>query len=190
MAYLSESQLQALGFKRLGRNVRLSDKASIYNPANIEIDDHARIDDFCVVSAGDGGLSIGRYVHVAVYCSLMGGGRIEMHDFSGLSSRVSVYSSNDDYSGNYMTNPAVPAAYTHVTHAPVVIEKHVIIGAGSIILPGVTIGRGTAVGALSLIKGDCEPHSVYFGCPAKRIGKRASGMFELEEKLAASLPHD
>lgn len=36
MAFLSSDQLEALGFKHLGRNVRISDKAAIYNTDQIE----------------------------------------------------------------------------------------------------------------------------------------------------------
>ena len=105
MSFYSQEELVCLGFKRLGRGVSLSRKASIYNAANIEIGDFSRIDDFCVLSAGEGGIFIGRHVHVAIYCSLIGNGMIELGDYSGLSSRVSIYSSNDDYSGEFMTNP-------------------------------------------------------------------------------------
>ena len=46
MAYLSKQQLDRLGFRRIGNNVRISDKAAIYDPERIEIGDHSRIDDF------------------------------------------------------------------------------------------------------------------------------------------------
>ena len=50
MAYLTEFELKEMGFKRLGKNVKISDKASIYNADQIEIGDNSRIDDFCVIS--------------------------------------------------------------------------------------------------------------------------------------------
>jgi len=52
MAYLGPQDLRNLGFKRLGSGVQLSDKASVYGAARIEIGDNTRIDDFCVLSAG------------------------------------------------------------------------------------------------------------------------------------------
>ncbi|MFP1454295.1 acyltransferase [Escherichia coli] len=94
-----------------------------------------RIDDFCVFSAGKGGIYIGNYIHIAVYSSLIGSEKIVLSDYSNISSRVSIYSSNDDYSGRFMSNPMIPAEFTNVTHAPVIIGKHVIIGSGSIVLP-------------------------------------------------------
>lgn len=185
MSFYSQDELQALGFKRLGQGVRLSRKASIYNAANIEIGDHSRIDDFCVLSAGEGGIVIGKHVHIAVFSSLIGNGRIALEDYSGLSSKVCLYSSNDDYSGEYMTNPTVPSEFTNVTHAPVKVGRHVIIGAGSVVLPGVTLHEGAGVGALSLVKQDCESFGMYFGSPARRVGKRSMKLLELESQLVA-----
>ena len=97
MGYLTRDALEAMGFASLGKDVQISEKASIYGASRISIGDRSRIDDFCVLSAGAGGVEIGRHVHVAVFASLMGAGRIALGDFSGLSSRVAIYSSNDDY---------------------------------------------------------------------------------------------
>ena len=119
-------------------------------------------------------------------CSLIGKGRIELQDFCNLSSRVSIYSSSDDYSGESMTNPTVPEAFTHVDHRPVVLERHVIIGSGSVILPGVTIGAGTAVGALCLVAKDLEPFGIYAGSPLKRVKARSQHLLELEKQYLAS----
>jgi galactoside O-acetyltransferase len=183
MAWLNQKQIDAMGFAAMGTNVLLSDRASYYNCANIRFGSNVRVDDFCVLSAGTGGIVIGSYVHIAVFTSLIGAGRIELADFANLSSRVSVYSSNDDYSGEVLTNPMVPAEYTGVMQADVYLGKHVIVGSGSIILPGVTLHEGVAVGALSLVKQDCETFGVYAGVPAQRIGDRKRGLLEMEKRL-------
>ena len=188
MAWMTREQIAALGFAAVGAEARLSDKASYHNCANIRCGDHVRVDDFCVLSAGAGGIALGDYVHLAVYCSLMGAGRIELADFSGLSSRVAVYSSNDDYSGAMLTNPTVPAEFSGVTHAPVFLGKHAIVGAGSVILPGVTLHEGAAVGALSLVRRDCEAFTIYMGVPAKRIARRKRDLLELERRLRGTAP--
>ena len=166
-----------------GKDVRISRKASIYNPGRISLGSHVRIDDFCVLSAGEGGIEIGDYIHIAVFTSLIGKGLICVKDFCNFSSRVSVYSSNDDYSGEFMTNPMVPSQYTGVTHADVIINKHVIIGSGSIILPGVTLEEGVTVGALSLVNKTCQAFGVYVGVPARRVSERKKRLLELEIQL-------
>ena len=187
MAFLSKQQLQEIGFRHIGENVSISERAVFYNAANISIGDNTRIDDFCIISAGEGGITIGKFVHIAVYCSLMGSGNITMEDFSGLSSRVSVYSSSDDYSGKFMTNPCVPKEYTNVNSGPVLLQKHVIVGVGACILPNVIIGVGSAIGAFSLVSKNIESHTIAVGAPAVAKVERKQDMFELEKQFLDSV---
>ncbi len=186
MSYYAESELRALGLKDFGERVRVSRKVSLYGAGRIALGSDVRIDDFCVLAAGAGGIAIGSFVHLAVFCSLIGRARIELGDFSGLSSRVSIYSSSDDYSGERLTNPTVPAEFTGVEHAEVVVGRHVIVGAGSVILPGAVIEQGAAIGALSLVRGRCREFGVYFGSPARKVGERSRNLLQLGERLLAS----
>lgn len=193
MSYYSRTELLKLGLSQVGEHVSISRKASLYNPGNISIGNHVRIDDFCVLSAGTGGIAIGDYIHISAHTSLIGAGPIQLADFSTLSSRVSVFSSNDDYSGASLTNPTVPSRFSGVTHAPVLIGKHSIIGAGSVVLPGVVIEDGVSIGALSLVKKTCKSFGVYVGSPARRIGERKRDLLLLERQLRmeeASFPSD
>lgn len=183
MGFLSSDQIKTMGFQSIGENVLLSDKASYYNCQNISIGNNTRIDDFAVLSAGKGGIVIGQHVHIAIGVSLVGAGKIILGDFSGLSSKVSVFSSNDDYSGNFMTGPTLSSIFTNVTDAQVSIGKHVIVGAGTVILPGVIIEEGCAVGALSLITKDCKEFGVYIGTPVKRIKERSRKIIEIERRF-------
>lgn len=183
MGHLTKSQIDIMGFKSVGEDVQLSDKASYYNCKNITIGNNVRIDDFCVLSAGVGEIEIGNYIHIAVFSSLIGAGKIILKDFCNISSKVSIYSSNDDYSGEYMTNPTVPSEFTNVLHDAVSIGKHVIVGSGAIILPNVIVEDGVAIGALTLVTKDCEAFGVYIGTPAKKIKERKRNLLELERKL-------
>jgi galactoside O-acetyltransferase len=183
---LSRAALKRLGFAQIGRDVRVSDRASFHGVDRIALGDHVRIDDFVVMSAGVGGIRIGHHVHVAVYTSLIGAGCITLEDFSNLSARVCIYSSSDDYSGAHMTNPMVPPEFTGVQHADVRVGRHVIIGAGSVVLPGVVLAEGVAVGALSLINRDCAPFTIHAGTPARQIGERSRALLELEKRFLAS----
>jgi len=183
MSFLSRSELEDIGFAGLGVNVSVSRKASIYGASRITIGSNVRMDDFCVLSAGIGGISIGNYVHIAVGATVIGAGKITLSDFSGLSSRVSIYSSNEDYSGAALTNPTIPDEFTNVTSKPVFLGKHVIIGSGSIVLPGATLEDGVAIGALSVVGRRCEAFGIYSGNPAKRIRDRKRDLLELEVEL-------
>lgn len=183
MANLTEQQLKEYRFLHVGKNVRISDKASFYGASRISIDDNSRIDDFCVLSAGTGGIYIGKNVHIAVFCSLIGQGKIDLNDFVNLSSRVSIYSSSDDYSGNTMTNPTIPDEFKKVAHGPVILGKHVIVGVGSAILPNVEIADGSGVAALSLVKQNVPKGVIVGGTPARKIAVRQSTIFELEKEF-------
>lgn len=180
--FYSQEQLQKFNFKSFGKNVLISDRASIYNSSNIEIGDNVRIDDFCILSPGSS-LKFGSYIHVACYASIIGAGSVVFEDYTCISGRVSIYTSNDDYSGNTMTNSMVPDRCKNVTHGPVVLKKHVLVGAGSIILPNVTIEEGTSVHALSVVNRNCEPYSVYAGAPAKKIRERKRDFLNYESLI-------
>lgn len=179
MPYLQEHELHKFGFKSIGKKVKISDKASIYNPDLIDIGDFSRIDDFCVLS---GKVSIGRNVHIAPMCLVAGGEKgIVLSDFSGLAYHVQIFSQSDDYSGLTMTNPTIPKKYKKEKKLPIFIGRHVIIGAGSIIFPGVRIEDGCSVGALSLVSKSTEPWGIYSGIPAIRIKDRNRNLLALEE---------
>lgn len=189
MAYLSREALQALGFKHLGRNVKISDRASIYSPEQIAIGDNSRIDDFCVVS---GNITIGRNVYIGPL-SLIAGGipGIIFEDFCTLAYGVKVFSQSDDYSGASLTNPTIPREFKRELFAAVHLEKHVIVGAGSIIFPGVRIREGCSIGAMTLVNRSTDPWGIYIGNPARRHKDRRRDLLELErELLARGQPHD
>ena len=141
-----------------------------------------RIDDFTTIS---GNVKLGNYIHIAQFCGLYGGDEgIIMEDFSGLSSKVTIYATSNDYSGNSMTNPMVPAKYKPGDkEAKVVLKKHVIVGVNSVILPGVEIGEGSSVGAMSMCAKSLEPWGIYVGAPAKKIKDRSKKLLELEKQF-------
>lgn len=188
MAYYSEEQLGAMGFKRLGKNVKISDKASIYNCDQIEIGDNSRIDDFCVVS---GSVHIGAFCHITPMCLVAGGSPgIFFDDFSTLAYGVKVFAQSDDYSGESMTNSLVPKNYKKEIFKPVSIGRHVIVGAGSIIFPGVNVAVGCSVGSMTLLNKSTQPWGIYVGNPARRVKERKKDLLELEKKFLEEIKND
>lgn len=179
MAFLERDQLERMGFKRLGREVRISDRAAIHNPELVEIGDLSRIDDFCCIS---GKVTLGRNVHIAVYCNLAGGTEgIALDDFAGCAYGCHIFSQSDDYSGRSLTNPTVPARFKRETRRKVDIGRHCILGTGAIVFPGVTLAVGTAVGAMSVVTRSTEEWSIYLGNPARRLKSRRRDLLELEQ---------
>ena len=185
MAFLSQSALEAMKFKSLGKHVKISDKASIYNPENISIGDYSRIDDFCVLS---GSISIGKNVHIAVFCNLAGGEKgIVMEDFSGLAYSCNVFTQSDDYTGLTLTNPTVPDEFKKERKAAIHIKRHVIVGAASMVFPGVTLEEGCSVGAMSLVARSTEPWKIYSGIPAVAVKERKKELLEYEKAYLEQL---
>jgi acetyltransferase-like isoleucine patch superfamily enzyme len=181
MAYLTRRHLEALGFKSLGKNVQISDKASLYDTQRMEIGDHVRIDDFCVVS---GRLSLGRNVYIGPQCLLAGGELgIVIEDFVTLAYGVRVFTQSDDYSGESMTNSTVPLRYKREFKAAVRLARHVIIGAGSSILPGVCVAQGSSIGAMTLVLKSTEPWGIYVGSPARWLKERKRDLLALEKQM-------
>lgn len=171
-SFYSEDELAQLNIK-VGTNVKISKKCSIYSD-DIELGSNVRIDDFCILS---GKIRIGDYVHIAAYSALYGGAEgIYLDDFASISSRVTIYSVCDDYSGETLTNPIVPDEYKNVDSRPVKICKHVIIGSNSVVLPGVILHEGSAFGSFSLVKMDSEAWSINAGIPANKIKARSKNL--------------
>jgi galactoside O-acetyltransferase len=87
-----------------------------------------------------------------------------------------------------MTNPTVPAEFKHVTSAPVRIGRHAIIGAGAVLLPGASIGEGSAVGALCLVSKPLSEWKIFAGNPLRLIGKRQRDLLDLTRSLLEGAP--
>ncbi|MEI7603290.1 MAG: acyltransferase [Opitutae bacterium] len=181
--YYESEELRRFGFKSIGDNVKIAKNATIIGLNNISLGNNIRIDGNVVIVAYSGPLTLGNYIHIGGGCHLNCAGGITLADFSGLSQGVRIYSGTDDYTGKSLTNPTVPHKYLKITIAPVILGKHVIVGSGSIILPGVTIGDGSCVGALSLVTKSLDEWGVYFGSPVRKLKERSKDMLKLEEQF-------
>jgi acetyltransferase-like isoleucine patch superfamily enzyme len=181
--YFETEELRRFGFKSVGQNVKIAKNTTIIGLNNISLGNNIRIDGNVVIAAYSGSLMLGNYIHIGGGCYLGCSGGITMSDFSGLSQGVRIYSGTDDYTGKSLTNPTVPHKYLKLKLAPVVIGRHAIVGSGSVILPGVTVGDGSSVGALSLVTKSLDEWGVYVGTPAKKLKVRSKDMLKLEEEL-------
>lgn len=180
-SFYNDEELRELGFLKVGENVKISRNARFYGSNKMVVGNNVRIDDFCVLS---GKINIGNYVHVAVYSAIFAGDAgVILNDFSGMSSRCTIYAESDDYSGEHLTNPTVDKEYLGVISKSVEIGRHVILGASTIVLPGVKIGEGTAVGSMSLVNKSLEPWAIYAGVPCVYKKTRSNKLLELEKEF-------
>ena len=184
-------KLVAENFKLLGQNIKVWPMAKLVNTENISIGHNTIIDDYCLIIAIGSVINIGKFVHIASFCSITGNGGFVMEDFSGLAAGVRISTSDEDYAGGTcLTNPTIPKEYRIIKSKPVIIKKHAIIGTNTVILPGVTVGEGCAVGANSMVTKDLEPWSVYVGTPARKVKTRPSAqILKLEKELFEKYPH-
>ena len=158
---------------KIGKDVTIHSSVKIIHSEKITMGDAVIVDDFVLLFGGKG-CTIGSFIHIAAFSSIGGGGELVMEDFSGLSMGVRLYTGNEDYSGESFTNPTLPDPYRKPIRSFVHVSKFAVVGANSVILPGITIGEGAVVGANSLIVKDCKPWTVYLGNPARPVRERPS----------------
>ncbi len=160
-----------LPFARRGQDVTIWPQAKITHAESISLGDSVIIDDFVLLMGGSA-TTIGSFVHLASFTSITGGGEFSMGDFSGLAGGVRILTGSDDFSGACLTNPTVPAPFRRPKRSFVRLQEHALVGANTVVMPGVTIGEGAAIGANSLVTKDCEPWMIYFGSPARPLKRR------------------
>ena len=179
--FYEKKELHKFNFKTLGDNVLISKSAALYKTEQMSISSNSRIDDFCALS---GGISIGKNVHITVHCSITASlSPIVIEDFVGIAANCHIFSSMDDFLGIGLTNPTIPIEFRNVSHGPVKISKHSIIGVGSVIFPNVTVGEGCAIGSMSLVNKSIDPWGVYVGIPVSRIKDRSKNLLEKEKQF-------
>lgn len=111
----------------------------VYGPDQLRIGSDTGIGEFSVLRAS-GGLTIGDRVQIAAGCVLTTRG-----------------------------HPLDLPRHGRTVDAPIVVEDDVWLGAGAIILPGVTVGRGAVVAAGAVVTADVAPMTIVGGVPARPI---------------------
>lgn len=169
IGYYNDNELKLLGLKKYGNNVLISKDVRIYNPERIILGNNVRIDDFCVIT---GDVQIGNFVHIGAFGLISGKHGIKIGNFVAISSRVSMYTNNEDYSGGKgISSPTVPEKFQFTEKGSIILDDHSLVGAHSVLLPSSYLKKGTIIGALSLVKGICDEWTLYAGIPIKKIKK-------------------
>ena len=169
--------------KKCGNNVIIGKTVRIRYPELVEIGDNVIIDDFTYISTK---LNIHSNVHISAGCKIIGGkdASVVMKEFSTLAPNVVLSAGSDDYVSGIAT-PMVPIKFKgNAVIGNIKIEKHCIVGAGSVVLPNVTFEEGASLGALSLANENIKKWELHAGIPAKKIKNRnKKKILELEKKL-------
>lgn len=178
--FLDRDRLLDLGFAALGQNVLIHPSVVLINCAGIKLGSNVRIDAFTLISVSKG-ITIGSNVHIGSHCSLIGSEEIEIGDFGNVSHGCRLFSASDDFSGAAMAGSMAPADMRDVEEGPVRIGRHGGLGASCVVLPGVEIGEGTCVAAMTLLRRSLPPWGIFGGTPVRRIGPRKDNVLALEE---------
>lgn len=173
--------------KSCGKNVIIGKTVRIRYPELVEIGDNVIIDDFTYISTR---LKIHDNVHISSGSKIIGGrgALVEMKEFSTLAPNVILSAGTDDYIGGIAT-PMVPMEFKgDAVIGNIVLNKHCIVGAGSVVLPNVTFHDGACIGALSLANKSLDAWKLFAGIPARFIKQRdRDKILSLESKLKSML---
>ena len=156
--------------KKIGKDVRISDKAEITRPEIVSFGSHIAIDSWVYISTQ---LEAGDYIHIAPSVTILGGkdSLLKMGNFTNIGSGSRIVCATDDFKQG-MISPVVPIEYRTVINEPVIFEDYATLGVNCVVLPGVTLAEGTIVGANSVVTKNTKPWTIYAGCPAKEIKPR------------------
>lgn len=147
-------------------------KSIFTNDRVISIGAHSRVDGMVKLEGGRG-IKIGSFVHIASFSHInAGGGELVFGDHSGCSSHVTICSGMPDLSQFHVSAAELPQNQ-HPLRMRTVIGEYVVIFAGAIILPGVTIGNRAVIGAGAVVTEDVPPGEIRVGVPARPIDIRA-----------------
>jgi acetyltransferase-like isoleucine patch superfamily enzyme len=140
---LSIGPRSAVGFGTL-----LIVKSEFGLTGSLSIGEHTAVNEYNNLRAAGGDINIGNHCQIAQFCTL-------------------IATNHTTETSKFMIDAPWDGTKTSIN-----IEDDVWIGANSVILPGVRIGRGAVIGAGSVISRDVPDHSVVAGVPGKIIRRR------------------
>lgn len=151
------------------KGVKTFEYTKIVGIENVEFGNNIIIDDFVLIYATSR-IKIGNNVHIASFSSITGGAALTVGDFSAISQGCRILTGTDDFKNWGFGNSTIAEKFRNTERSPIQIGKFCIVGANSVVLPGVSIGEGATVGACSVVTQDLAPWGVYIG--NKRVGDR------------------
>lgn len=157
--------------KHLGRNVLIDQNVFFAFPGEVSLFEFSYIDKNVMIMAKSA--SIGKRVHLAPNVFVSGGGHFVAKDFSCVATKSSIITSTETLrNGSRSSGPMTPAREREIIRGTVILEMDAFIGAGATVLPNVTVGRGSVVGAGTILSKNTKPWSINVGPPSSQIGVR------------------
>lgn len=152
-----------------GEDVFISANVEIRRPRLVEVGSHVAIDTGVYLTTA---ARIGDYVHLSPYLTIIGGAHsmLVVEDFVTIAAGSRLICGSDRFMGDGFTSVTVPEEYRDTVDFGVIrCSRFAGIGTNVVIMPNVTIGEGSVIGACSLVTKDTEPWTIYVGVPARPI---------------------
>ena len=165
-------------FKTFYKNIYFEGVASLQSGASLKVTDGASIyiGNSVSVSRGvtivaqAGSIRIGDNVFVGAWSTITAKDKIIIGNDTLIGERVTIRDQDHKIDGLYN----VPMAQAGFSVFPITMGSDVWIGAGAVILKGVSIGDGAVIGANAVVSKDVEPRTIVGGVPARVIGYRSA----------------
>jgi len=155
-------------FRKLGKNVIVERGVLVFHPENIEIGDNVYIGHYTILKGYYKNLMvIGTHAWIGQQCFLHSAGGLKIGKAVGIGPKVVILTSQ-----HQARDLNLPVYFSPLEFGEVILEDGCDIGAGSIILSGVTIGEGAIIGAGAVVTKDIPSYEIWAGVPARFIRKR------------------
>ena len=155
-----------------GDDVFISANVEIRRPHLVRVGSHVAIDSGVYLTTA---AEIGDYVHLSPYLTIIGGAqsKLVVEDFVTIAAGSRLICGSDRFMGDGFTSVTAPDEYRDTVDFGIIrCSRFAGIGTNVVIMPNVTIGEGSVIGACSLVTKDTEPWTIYMGVPARPVKVR------------------
>jgi acetyltransferase-like isoleucine patch superfamily enzyme len=166
---LSSPQYNYNLLQSIGEDSFISANVEIRRPQMVSVGSHVAIDTGFYLTTQ---AQIGDYIHIAPYVTCIGGAttKLTLNHFTTIAAGSRIICASDEHLGAGLIGPTIPDKYRDkVFFGNVVFEMFASIGTNVVVMPGVTLGEGSVVGANSFVTKNTEPWTIYVGSPAKPV---------------------
>jgi acetyltransferase-like isoleucine patch superfamily enzyme len=155
-------------FRSIGADCVFEPGVLVFHPENITLGENVYVGHYAILKGYyKNELRIGDGTWIGQQCFFHAAGGLTIGNNVGIGPGVKIITSVHEEAGR-----SIAVLHSPVTFAAVVIEDDVDLGVNSVILPGVTVGKGAIVGAGAVVNKDVPPYTIVAGVPAKILRER------------------
>ncbi len=143
----------------------------VFHPERLHVGDDVYVGHHAILKGYyRGTMRIGAGTWIGQGCFFHSAGDITIGENVGVGPGVMLLTSTHQEAGR-----GTPILHAPIAFGPIVIEDDADLGVGTIVLPGVTIGRGAQIGAGAVVSTSVEAYAVVAGVPARLLRMRPDG---------------